>query len=205
MPGAYELAVHGTWRGQSIVHTEQFKIVDAQSGEDAYIADRWGVNCSGAFLDIAPADYQIDRVTCRLLQRPGQSGPAPLERPYGNQGTRGAASSSYLPAYLCGVVTKRTDQASRRFRGRNFIPFLHEDDVTADGIGVDTVWHQRVQAYYDRVHQYFPHGDIEVNAYHCVFSHRAAALDPGNPGNWQQPVTGVVIRTGVHRLRSRTR
>ena len=88
MANAYELAVHGTWRGQNLVHTEQFRIVDAQANEDAYIADRWGVNCSGAYLDISPTDFTIQRVTCRKLDRPGVTTPSPLERPYGNAGTR---------------------------------------------------------------------------------------------------------------------
>lgn len=141
--GIYKLAVIGTVHGQQHVHTLHFRstAVSAVSAMDEAtymngLVDYWRSQVGAAYrnqfaVGIFPVQQMSVRKVCGSLPLPiGYDELEPAGTSQGSQSAANAWGGDALAPWLCGVVTLRTNNAGRSYRGRSFIGGLHEGGVT---------------------------------------------------------------------------
>ncbi len=134
----YKFAVVGTVKGQQHIHTMHLRSTthpDAVAlGETAYqqrLIDDWQSACRTAYRaifytnDNPTESYQVRKV-CGTLPLP--AGVDEAETTGNIAGTRSSVSEPAAP-WLSTVTTIRSGLAGRRYRGRNFLGGLEEQDI----------------------------------------------------------------------------
>lgn len=120
-----QLAVNGTLNGQRVVNVFAFehKIPDLASDDLRFawsqeLMDAWISACQPAYLACLSASYNLDRLTCQVVQ-PNRLVPA--EHAY-SVATPGTVASSSAPPSVAAVIKWRSNLAGKSHRGRSYLP-----------------------------------------------------------------------------------
>lgn len=111
----YVAAVQGTHAGSTVINTFH---ISGPSGLEQDLANGWASGVHAAYLDCLNAGYESVGITVTDIDAKTQ-GFASL---VGN----GTIIGDSLPPYCAAVITWKTTQVGRRYRGRSYIPAQSE-------------------------------------------------------------------------------
>lgn len=137
-------AIEGSLGGQVIINTLYWLFTGAPSETNvADLADRVLEWCVDEMLSVLSQDFQLVGVTAtdQTTDHGYQANASPLTTEVG------VSTSPASPANVAGVVTFRTSQVGRSYRGRNYIAGI-PDDVTDSPVIFDPTWVSNVVASY---------------------------------------------------------
>jgi hypothetical protein len=209
--GIYKLAVIGTVQGQQHVHTLHFRSTTDPDGL-ARAEDDWQSNLinlwQGAPMtayraifytaDSPVQQYQVRKV-CGSLPLP--AGVDEAEAAGSILGTRTGGTQPLAP-WLAQVVTIRSALAGRRYRGRNFLGGLDENDVGGAVISVGRT--NLVDAYYNAlVAAFITPLEVDVEARLFVYSRVQSGVPGTQCQNAGSDARGYQSRTALATMKSR--
>ena len=130
----YELAIRGTYHGQTIINTHHFREYApwvGPPGPEQTLIDNWQTTLQTAWLNMFNGNYVLSMLTAKKVCG---SLPLPIgvEESVGLPGNRIGPAGSQLPAWVALVVNERTSLRGRSYRGRFFIAGVQDEDVTGD-------------------------------------------------------------------------
>jgi len=184
--GIYRLAVIGTVNGQQHVHTLHFKstanTTALSATEPDYqqsLIDAYQSSCRDPYRQLfhpssSPCQtYQVRKV-CGSLPLPAGVDEGETA---GNSTGTGAPIGDMMAPWLAQVVTLRTGFIGRRYRGRNFIGGLFEQDVV--GATIQTGRMSNAGTYYTALVTAFAPTSESTTAYRWFVFSRTLSLEAG--------------------------
>lgn len=138
----FQLVLHGKHNTNDNVNVFNFEATAAREAlmttdalavtEAGTIVDDWIANLQTAWLAAISLNYTLPRLTCQVVERPGEYEHrlTAVER-FPSGPPAGAVSSDASAATPAGVIRWRSTVASRSARGRTFVPAVPENHASS--------------------------------------------------------------------------
>lgn len=210
--GIYKLAVIGTVHGQQHVHTLHFRSTAAPTAlaasEETYQSDLLAAWQTAARTPWRALHFNFNK-PCQQYQVRKVCGTIPLpagldaaETPPNDTGTGVPTAAEWVASWLCHVVTLRTPFSGRRYRGRNFIGGMQEDQVSGDTISTSRL--TLTTTYYEALRTAFiTPDDLTKIASLFVFSRKQAAVGGTQCHQAGGDVRSYQVRNNLATMKSR--
>lgn len=119
----------GSQTAINVLHYRSTSLVAGASVTTLEIATRFSNLMNAPYKALMSVNASFAGVGCARIV----PGPRTLEDLYVVHAGAGSTVGDVLPRQVCGVITKRTNFAGRKYRGRAYIPFPSETDNDVNG------------------------------------------------------------------------
>ena len=197
--------------GQAVSNSVHINDVGAGTPPDVptllQLATDWWTYFSATYLALAPTTMTVEQVVARQVSDPA----APVivleaTHPVGTAGSRGTGARQG-PQSLCGIASMKTPNASRRFRGHNFLPpIVDVASLSGNVLDPSAAYATAAAAYVAKLQTGCQPSvtwtGTDLSAWSlCIYSHAAAVLSSPSVAAVQL----VTLKSKVSFLRSRER